>query len=230
MIRIIDLETTGFGGDATPVGIVQIGMIELNSDFGEQRRFETLVNPDISLEHWQRGAVETHGITPEMVKDAPFFHQIFNEFADKMVGGTWWIGYNSGFDYRILISQLTRYNLMHRFPWPPRELDMMPECTRHLGAKPGGRAGNWKLADAYTTIVSKPFEGTHNALSDCRAVAEIMRHIVDRSRFDSTATRLISDKPWMVPYKRIDFLHDTVELVWSKAKPAIPWPKPQIKD
>ncbi len=240
MIRVIDFESTGFPGEGQTVGIVQIGMIELNSDFGEQRRFETLVNPDIPLEHWQKGAVECSRITPKIVANAPLFCDIFDEFAVKMVGGLYWVGYNTPFDRRMLKSQLHRYDLEDRFPWPPRELDMLPECGRHLGTKPGSRNGRWKLVEAYEKIVGKPLEDAHNALVDCRAVVEIMRSICDPKRFNprfkfiertvnftEVNNSTYREMPWTIQKG------DAVTFSDGHAPMTIvdtPWPQPKIKD
>src|SRR6202000_1695438 len=87
-LAIIDLETTGInlGSDR----IVEIVIVKILPD-GKKKVKRKLINPEIPI---SVTSTEIHGITNEMVKDAPTFRQVANElkqFLDHCDLG----GYNS---------------------------------------------------------------------------------------------------------------------------------------
>ena len=84
-LTFFDLETTGV--DPYNDRIVQIGLIQLLPD-GKKIEKEWLINPGISI---PRGASEIHGITDDMVADAPKLGDIIQKlqplFFDVDLGG-----------------------------------------------------------------------------------------------------------------------------------------------
>ena len=66
---ILDTETTGLGSDAR---ICQIAAIDLHSNV----LIDTLVNPECPI---PADATAIHGITDEMVKDAPTLFDLFQD-------------------------------------------------------------------------------------------------------------------------------------------------------
>ena len=81
-IAFIDLETTGtnLGTDR----IVEIAIVKIAKD-GTRQIKRKLINPEMPI---PSGSSEIHGITDDMVKDAPTFRQVANELkqwvADKI--------------------------------------------------------------------------------------------------------------------------------------------------
>lgn len=181
MIAIIDFETTGLLDDKSndfmrQPGITQIGLVCLDpKTLRETASFSTLVNPELAAFAWSKEAIAVTGIGPEQVKGSPSLLGVFGEFAGRVVGATVWSGYNIKFDMGVLWFNLLRYGLERNFPWPPVSRDIMHEAGSHL-AKAGKRGQKrWKLGDAYQEILGKPMPQAHNALADCRGVADIMR-------------------------------------------------------
>ncbi|MBS1603593.1 MAG: 3'-5' exonuclease, partial [Bacteroidetes bacterium] len=72
-LAIIDLETTGvnLGTDR----IVEIAIVKIMPD-GKKLVKRKLINPEMPI---PAGSTDIHGITNEMVKDAPSFKQVANE-------------------------------------------------------------------------------------------------------------------------------------------------------
>src|SRR3984957_15352529 len=72
-LAIIDLETTGInlGSDR----IVEIAIVKILPD-GKKQIKRKLINPEIPI---PASSSEIHGITNEMIKDAPTFRQVANE-------------------------------------------------------------------------------------------------------------------------------------------------------
>jgi len=101
-IVFIDLETTGVSLSSDR--IVEIAMIKIMPDSTRQVK-RKLINPGIPI---PKDSSEIHGITDEMVKDAPTFKQSGNEikmFIDNCDMG----GYNSNrFDIPILMEEFLR--------------------------------------------------------------------------------------------------------------------------
>lgn len=101
-IVFIDLETTGVSLSSDR--IVEIAMIKIMPDSTRQVK-RKLINPGIPI---PKDSSDIHGITDEMVKDAPTFKQSGNEikmFIDNCDMG----GYNSNrFDIPILMEEFLR--------------------------------------------------------------------------------------------------------------------------
>ncbi len=101
---VFDLETTGL----SPVRdrIVEIGAVRVDRD-GTLTRFETLVNPACPI---PAGVTRVHGITNEMVADAPKFSDAayrFQEFAH----GSRLVAHNARFDLGFMQESLARSGL-----------------------------------------------------------------------------------------------------------------------
>src|ERR1044071_9398131 len=104
-LAIIDLETTGvnLGSDR----IVEIAIVRIQPD-GNRQIKRKLLNPEIPISVVSR---ELHGITNEMVKDAPTFKQVANEIK-QFLDNCDLAGYNSNrFDIPMLIEEFTRAGL-----------------------------------------------------------------------------------------------------------------------
>ena len=109
-IAFIDLETTGV--TVSTDRIVEIAIVKISPD-GSKVVKRKLVNPLMPI---PAGASAVHGISDEMVKDAPTFKQIANEvkqFLENCDLG----GYNSNrFDIPMLIEEFLRagYRIFYR--------------------------------------------------------------------------------------------------------------------
>src|SRR6187549_1378323 len=101
-IAFIDLETTGV--NLSTDRIVEIAIVKLLPD-GSRQVKRKLLNPQIPI---PQSSTDIHGITDEMVKDAPTFKQAGNEikqFLENCDLG----GYNSNrFDIPVLMEEFLR--------------------------------------------------------------------------------------------------------------------------
>ena len=101
-LAVIDLETTGtnLGTDR----IIEIAIVKLLPD-GNQVVKRKLINPQMPI---SRAGTELHGITDEMVKDAPIFKQVAHELK-QVLDGCDLAGYNSNrFDIPMLVEEFLR--------------------------------------------------------------------------------------------------------------------------
>ena len=92
---VLDVETTGL--DYTKERMVEFAAIRLEN--GKMRdRFETLINPE---QHIRKSSIAVHGITEDMVKDAPTEAQVLPMILD-FIGDYPIVAHNAIFDYSFI--------------------------------------------------------------------------------------------------------------------------------
>lgn len=163
-IAFIDLETTGI--NITTDRIVEIAIVKLLPD-GTQQVKRKLVNPEMPI---PAEASSVHGITDEMVKDAPTFKQIANEikqFLEQCDLG----GYNSNrFDLPLLVEEFLRVGL-HINLYDRKFIDV--QKIFHLMEQR-------TLSAAYKFYCNKSLEDAHSAEADAKATLEILMAQIER--------------------------------------------------
>lgn len=163
-IAFIDLETTGV--NISIDRIVEIAIVKILPD-GTQQVKRKLINPMIPI---PKGSSDIHGITDEMVKDAPTFKDAANElkqFMDNCDMG----GYNSNrFDVPMLIEEFLRIGM--EFSIEGRKLVDVQKVFHMMEQR--------TLSAAYKFYCQKTLEGAHSAEVDASATWEILEAQVDR--------------------------------------------------
>lgn len=163
-LAFIDLETTGvnIGIDR----IVEIAIVKIMPD-GTKTIKRRLLNPQMPI---PAGSSDVHGITDDMVKDAPTFKDVANEikqFLENCDLG----GYNSNrFDVPMLVEEFLRIGLDfsiegRKMVDVQRVFHMMEQRT---------------LSAAYKFYCNKNLEGAHSAEADADATWEILDAQVQR--------------------------------------------------
>lgn len=163
-IAVIDLETTGIniGSDR----IVEIAIIKILPD-GTRQVKRKLINPQMPI---PKVASDVHGITDEMVKEAPTFKQAANEIK-QFIDNCDLAGYNSNrFDVPMLVEEFLRIGMEitidgKRLVDVQRIFHMMEQRT--LGA-------------AYKFYCQKTLEGAHSAEVDASATWEVLEAQIER--------------------------------------------------
>ena len=157
-IAFIDLETTGvnLGTDR----IVEIAIVKILAD-GTKSIKRKLVNPEMPI---PKGSSEIHGITDEMVKDAPSFKQVAQELK-QMLDGCDFAGYNSNrFDIPLLMEEFLRAGV--EFDMRNRRLLDVQNIFHKMEPR--------TLSAAYRFYCNKTLEGAHGAEVDAAATYEIL--------------------------------------------------------
>ena len=163
-IAFIDLETTGIniGTDK----IVEIAIVKILPD-GSRLVKRKLINPQMPI---PQASSDVHGITDEMVKDAPTFKQVANEvkqFIENCDMG----GYNSNrFDIPMLIEEFSRAGL--DFSTDGRKMVDVQKIFHQMEQR--------TLSAAYKFYCSKTLDGAHSAEVDAQATWEILLAQVER--------------------------------------------------
>ena len=167
---VMDTETTGLGNDAE---IVEISIIDAEgTDI-----FTSLVRPNMPiLPH----VVEIHGITNEMVRNAPTWADVhdcvMHLFSDRKIAI-----YNSEYDLRM-IRQCSDFSGCRL----PDHLSRQSKCVMNIFSKFKGewsdRHGNWKwhkLSSAAQACGIAP-TGAHRAAADCKMTLGVLKHIASQ--------------------------------------------------
>jgi DNA polymerase-3 subunit epsilon len=163
-LAVIDLETTGI--NISNDRIVEIAIVKIMPD-GTRQVKRKLINPEMPI---PPGSTEVHGISNEMVKDAPTFKQAANEIKMFMANCDL-AGYNSNrFDIPLLVEEFLRAGLdieLHDRSLldVQRVFHMMEQRT---------------LSAAYKFYCDKTLEGAHSAEIDALATWEVLEAQVKR--------------------------------------------------
>lgn len=155
-VIFFDLETTGT--DTFNDRVVQIAIIKVSKEGKEEK--ERIINPTI---HIPDEAAAIHGVTNEMVKDAPTFQQVAKSLY-KFMEDCDLAGYNHlNFDMPMLIEEFARAGIV--FPDPnARFIDVM-KIYFHFHPR--------TLVAAYQLYCEKELHNAHNAMADTQATLEI---------------------------------------------------------
>lgn len=163
-IAFIDLETTGV--NVSNDRIVEIAIIKIMPD-GTKQVKRKLINPLIPI---PAGASDVHGITDDMVKDAPSFKQVANEvkqFMDSCDMG----GYNSNrFDVPMLMEEFLRAGVS--FSVDGRKLVDVQKVFHMMEQR--------TLGAAYKFYCNKTLDGAHSAEVDATATWEVLEAQIER--------------------------------------------------
>jgi DNA polymerase-3 subunit epsilon len=170
-IIVFDLETTSV--DTETARIVQIAAIKINHD-GSTEEKNLLINPTIPI---PLETSEIHGITDEMVKNAPTFKQVAQSMKNWFKGCDV-AGFNSdSYDIPVISAEMERCGITF-LDWEFNLVDVM-KMYRHFYPN--------KLTDIYKRFTGKELEDAHDALGDVKATMVVMKHILE-NHFDSIPT------------------------------------------
>jgi DNA polymerase III subunit epsilon len=163
-LAVIDLETTGvnIGSDR----IVEIAIVKIMPD-GSRQVKRKLINPEMPI---PPGATEVHGISNEMVKDAPTFKQAANEIKMFMANCDL-AGYNSNrFDIPLLVEEFLRAGL---------DIELNDRCLLDV-QRVFHMMEQRTLSAAYKFYCDKILDGAHSAEVDALATWEVLEAQVKR--------------------------------------------------
>jgi DNA polymerase-3 subunit epsilon len=154
---VVDVETTGGKGDnhrVTEIGAVKVRNGEVVD------RFQTLLNPQRTI---PPGISKLTGITPAMVRDAPYFADIADRFEAFMHDAIF-VAHNVDFDYGFISREFARLGRPFRHA-------KLCTCASMRKLYPGLRS--YSLA-ALTRHFDIALEQHHRALCDAEAAAELL--------------------------------------------------------
>ena len=163
-IAFIDLETTGV--NISVDRIVELAIVKIMPD-GSRQVKRKLINPLMPI---PASASAIHGITDDMVKDAPRFKQVANEvkqFIDNCDMG----GYNSNrFDIPMLIEEFLRIGIA--FSVEGKKMVDVQKVFHMMEQR--------TLSAAYKFYCQKTLDDAHSAEADATATWEVLEAQIER--------------------------------------------------
>ncbi len=159
----VDVETPNGKNDSLcSIGIVRMeyGVVVFSKEY--------LVNPEDRFDEFN---ISIHGITPDMVKDAPCFPEVWKEISHWFEEGVV-VAHSAQFDLHVICSALASYGL----PIPEIHYGCtLRKSQRHI---PRESCGSHRLCDLCAGL-SIPLERHHDALDDARACADLFEYLID---------------------------------------------------
>jgi DNA polymerase-3 subunit epsilon len=198
-LAVLDLETTGV--NLSSDRIVELAILKIMPD-GNIVRKRRLINPQMKI---PVESSEIHGITDEMVKDAPTFKEISNE-TRQFLEQCDLAGYNSNrFDWPLLMEEFLRAGL--DFDISDRKMIDVQKIFHVLEPR--------TLSAAYKFYCNKTLDGAHSAEVDAQATWEVLDAQLDRypqlgKTLDSVINCIGDEK--MVDFARRFILQNGVEV------------------
>src|SRR3954467_11482651 len=163
-IAFIDLETTGT--NLATDRIVELAIVKVGVD-GSRQTKRKLINPLMPI---PQASSDVHGISDEMVKNAPTFKQVANE-VKQFINHCDLGGYNSNrFDIPMLVEEFLRAGL--EFSVDGRKLVDVQRVFHLMEQR--------TLSAAYKFYCQKNLEGAHGAEVDATATWEILEAQIER--------------------------------------------------
>ncbi|GEM_PF-119957 len=159
----VDVETSGLSASSR---VVEIGAVLFNLK-GKISTFQTLVNPH---ERISPGVQEIHGISNEMVKNAPSAGEVLPRFLDFMTGSVM-IAHNASFDVMMLSSEMERVGLT--------QPDHPVICTVKLAKSVFTGPENYRLS-TLIKYLKIDYQRLHRGLDDAIAAMEVFRKATQR--------------------------------------------------
>lgn len=186
-IAFIDLETTGVSLSSDR--IIEIAIIKIMPDATRVVK-RKLINPQIPI---PKSSSDIHGITDEMVQDAPTFKQVANEIK-MFIDGADLGGYNSNrFDIPILMEEFLRAGM---------DVDLSTRKmidVQHIFYTMEPRT----LSAAYKFFCEKELMGAHSAEVDVDATIEVL--IAQLKRYSQLGTTVESVLSHVGEEKIVDY-------------------------
>lgn len=175
-LAIIDLESTGI--NVASDRIVEIAIVRVALD-GTRKVKRKLINPEMPM---PAEVVAIHGITDEMVKDAPVFRQVANEIK-QFLDNCDLCGYNSNrFDVPLLAEEFLRAGM--EFDLKARRLLDVQRIYHMMEQR--------TLSAAYKFYCAKDLIGAHGAEADAQATFEVLEaQIVKYEQLGNTVDSIL---------------------------------------
>jgi DNA polymerase III subunit epsilon len=163
-LAVIDIEATGT--NVSTDRIVEIAIVKILPD-GNRTTKRKIFNPQIPI---PQVCIDLHGITNEMVKDAPTFKQSAHEVR-QFLDGCDLACYNAyRLDIPLLMEEFIRAGV--EFDMKSRKVVDVQKIFHQMEQR--------TLSAAYKFYCQKTLEGAHGAEVDAAATAEILSAQVER--------------------------------------------------
>ena len=160
-----DTETTGLGSNAE---IVEVGVV----DSVGKTVLESLVRPRRRI---PSDAIAVHGISNEMVRDAPTWGEVWPQVRQLFTGRRVGI-FNADFDLRMMRQS----HKQHGLSWEEMggsAFCVMKMYARYYGERLGIENAKWQSLQKAGRQCGIPLPNSHRAVDDARLACAVFRHM-----------------------------------------------------
>ena len=154
----LDTETTGLGGNDE---VVQIAIVDVDGTV----LVDTLVKPHRPI---PAEATAVHGITDDMVADAPAFDQVWPQ-VKAIVEAHPIVAYNADFDMRMIRQTLNACGI-------PEAIQVTYRCAMKLYSRFSGYS-RWQTLGNALAQCGIAVQELHDAHADAEAARLLVRHV-----------------------------------------------------
>jgi len=193
---IIDLETTGLSHRCHEIIEIAAKILDPNGIQLEDANFVELIKPSTPI---PATATAVHGITNEMLKDAPLFPVVARAFVEFMtrvasdftketsvpVEAIILVAYNGErFDLPFLVKEMEKHNLLHHLKDDPRfglAIDPLKMAKTILPSE-SNFPSKFSLSTVYQFITRRAPASNHRAMADVLSTVEVFRHFFAKRR------------------------------------------------
>ena len=195
-VIFFDLETTGKDKDTNEIRIIQISAYKYDNinDLNVIGKLKRYCNP--GDKHIQPGAIEVHGITEDMVKNCPTFHEIAHEVFEFFDGCDLG-GYNNSFyDNTVLNFSFMRADIK----WNYRDLKVYDVLTLYRKHFPN------TLSAVYKRLTGKELDGAHDADSDIIGTVDVYKCLREQGiDFEESELKVYEDRLDMIGFFKVRY-------------------------
>lgn len=170
---VLDTETTGLD---SPIQAVEVGFLVIDENLKVLKEVGGLVRPTRCI---NPGATEIHGITDEMVLNAPTMQYYVAGLPTNFVA----IGHNVGFDLRVLANDIM---------WSAEV------CTLALSRRWIKNTSNHKLPTLKKELGLSE-QVSHSAIGDCYTCLEVLKKALQLSGRTLPELVALEQQPKMLP-------------------------------
>lgn len=179
---VLDFETTGV--EPTECSPVSVAAVRFEAG-KEVSSFYSLLKPDCPI---PESASAIHGITDEMVQDAPWLEFVAGELLE-VAQGALPVAFNAGYDRTIFHRFITGTDCPL---FNPTQLWLCPLVVIRDVDKYVGGKGRHKL-ETCCTRWGVELDGAHNALADARATGRLLWRLFEKKKIrDYPAHQLLT--------------------------------------
>ena len=215
-IATLDLETTGVDPETDRICQIAVTIHYTNR---QPIAWTSLVNPQRQS---HPGALETHGITDEMVKDAPTFKSIAEQLGPHLVNVDI-MGYNVVFDIQFLKAEMKRCGIP--FDWKGHTVDVYQIYRKLHKQKLINAWLQYGGPDGQPMPEGSTLEGAHDAGIDVLATEQTLRGMLLRHTDLPRDVKALSEHCFPVPEGAIDESDGSPnwrpKFIWHKDEPCI---------
>ncbi|WP_461011506.1 DEDDh family exonuclease [Streptomyces capparidis] len=213
---VVDVETTGL---ARHDRIVSAAVYRLDTHGNVQDHWYSPVNPERDP-----GPVWIHGLTSEVLADAPLFPEVVDELSERLAGRVL-VAHNAVFDWSMLAREYARAE---------RDAPVTSRlCTIHLSKDLGLPLPNHRL-ESLAAHYGIEQRRAHHALDDARVLAEAFRPSLHLAAAAGLRLPLLACRPLAAPPPQVPApaapaaVPGSAWRTWrpTRRRPPCPYPNP----